>query len=232
MQGLFKLGITGTRQELQRFLKTVPEDPQLSLLEGFKDTDIQPFSGRCKLVWDSGGPGNISGLEGIADAISRAVPELEVMLLTQVLGLGDYHWFVYYSPAGQPEPSERIGQLDKGEIGVSVSLDELLDKKEILDEYGGLSDHDCQAVLGLDLEDVLRSCGDTGDGDEPLTREDLEAFIADVQDTEAVIDRGCAACCALSEYLERKARDIPYTIDGNGLPPVEYIFDLFSGCWR
>lgn len=131
------------------------------------------------------------------------------MLLTQVLGLGDYHWFVYYSPAGLPEPSERLGQLDKGEIGVSVSLDELLDKKEIVDEYGGLSDHDSQAILELDLE----------------------AFMAGIQDTEAMIDRDCAACCALSEYLERKARDIPYTIDGNGLPPVEYIFDLFSGCW-
>ena len=114
MQGLFKLGIVGTREQMEDFLKKVPENELLAgwvleeepaeAGEGLRTVEgygVKPFLDRCKLVVENDGSGNISGLEEMADEISRLVPELEVVLLTQYMDYDeDDTWNIYYSPAG------------------------------------------------------------------------------------------------------------------------------------
>ena len=131
MQGLFKLGIVGTREQMEDFLKKIPENELLAgwVLEeepaeagsGLRTVEgygVKPFLDRCKLVGENSGSGNISGLREMADEISRLAPELEVVLLTQSL---DYdlegNWGVYYSPAGAAEMLEEEGTLCRGEPG-------------------------------------------------------------------------------------------------------------------
>ena len=243
MQGLFKLGIVGTREQMEDFLKKVPENELLAgwVLEeepaeagsGLRTVEgygVKPFLDRCKLVVENSGSGNISGLREMADEISRLAPELEVVLLTQSL---DYdlegNWGVYYSPAGAAEMLEEEGTLCRGEPGEPVDLDGLREWKLM-----GFPVSPDNPIFQVDLEDVLRYAAEQGyeeDDIGELTREELEEFLNSIQDVEAEIDQFCAIYYVLSGYFNERIGPVPYVLEGEGFPPLEYLARLFAGCW-
>ena len=108
MQGLYKLALVGTKQQLTDFLKKVNDnDPDSVFNEypveegtGLRTTQgygLQKFLDRYKLVIENTGSGNISGIEEMASEIGQIAPELELMLLTQYLDYSDdYTWTIYY----------------------------------------------------------------------------------------------------------------------------------------
>ena len=243
MQGLFKLGIVGTREQMEDFLKKVPENELLAgwvleeepveAGEGLRTVEgygVKPFLDRCKLVVENDGSGNISSLEEMADEISRLVPELEVVLLTQYLDYDlDGSWNVYYSPAGTEDVVERTGTLCRGEPGEPVDLDGLMEWKDM-----GAPVSPDNPIFQVDLEDVLRYAAEQGyerDDGGDITREELEEFLNALQDEEAEADRECAAYYALSSYFSDRMEPAPYVLEGDSLPSLEYLARLFAGCW-
>ena len=143
MQGLYKLALVGTKQQLTDFLKKVNDnDPDSVFNEypveegtGLRTTQgygLQKFLDRYKLVIENTGSGNISGIEEMASEIGQIAPELELMLLTQYLDYSDdYTWTIYYKPAGETEPSETEGILYKGSIGDILSVEEVLNYRSM-----------------------------------------------------------------------------------------------------
>ena len=121
MQGLYKLALVGTKEQLSDFLKKVNDtDPdsvfnEYAVEEGtglrtVKGYGLQKFLDRYKLLIENTGSGNISGMDEMVTEIGKIAPELEIMLLTQYLDYSDdYTWTIFYKPAGETDPSETAG---------------------------------------------------------------------------------------------------------------------------
>ena len=232
MQGLYKLALVGTREQLTDFLKKVNDnDPDSVFNEyaveegtGLRTTlghGLEKFLDRYKLVIENTGSGNISGIEEMASEIGQIAPELELMLLTQYLDYSDdYTWLIYYKPAGRTEPSETSGVLFKGSMSDIRSVEEVLSYnvpldidrekfKEYLDEY-----NDCQALTFEEIEPFLDALADP-------ERTDFEEF-EDTLDIYSLQE-------TINDYLRNQVEDVPYDANGIDIPPIQYIARLFSG---
>ena len=249
MQGLFKLGIVGTREQMKSFLEKVPENERLSgwVLEdgpveagsGLRTVEgygVKPFLDRCKLVVENDGSGNISGMEELADEISRVSPELDVLLLTRAI---DYDsgegWLTYYSPAGETKAS--VGQLDRTDGGPD-NLDDLLQWRDM-----GMPVDSDLPILQLDFDEMLSYAQENdyeNDFGEPVTWEDLESFLDALREPDAEIEFG-PIYDLFAEFMSQKANSLQYHLDlgvnpewnnsERSLPTLEYVARLFAGCW-
>lgn len=239
MQGLYKLALVGTKQQLTDFLKKVNDnDPDSVFNEypveegtGLRTTQgygLQKFLDRYKLVIENTGSGNISGIEEMASEIGQIAPELELMLLTQYLDYSDdYTWTIYYKPAGETEPSETEGILYKGSIGDILSVEEVLNYRSM-----GATN------ISLDIDrEKLKEYLDSFIG-YGLTFEEIEPFLdaladperTDFAEFEDTFDM-YSLQDTINDFLKDQVEDVPYAADGNGIPSIEYIASLFADCW-
>ena len=249
MQGLFKLGIVGTKDQMQAFLQKILENALLSnwvigeepaaaggglrVVEGH---GMKPFLDRYKIVLENGGSGNISGMEEVADEISRVAPELEVLLLTRAI---DYDsgesWLTYYSPAGETKASG--GQLDRTDGGPD-NLDDLLQWRDM-----GMPVDTDLPILQLDFDEMLCYAQENdyeNDFGEPVTREDLDSFLDFLYESDGEIEFG-PIYDLFAEFMSQKANSLQYHLDlgtnpewnnsERSLPTLEYVARLFAGCW-
>ena len=240
MQGLFKLALAGTKEQLTDFIKKVNDsDPDSVFNEyaveegtGLRTTQgygLQKFLNRYKLVIENTGSGNISGIEEMASEIGQIALELELMLLTQYLDYSDdYTWTIYYKPAGETDPSETEGILYKGSMGDIFSVEEVLNYRSM-----GAPD------ISLDIDrEKLKEYLDDYLEYEKLTFEEIEPFLdalddperIDFEDFEDTFDI-YSLQDAINDYLREQVEDVPYAADGNGIPAIEYIARLFADCW-
>lgn len=114
MQGFFELGVVGTKEQLLELFRKSKENEVLYGLGLEEDTQVyghglrtvemyglERFLDRFRVVMKNTGNGNISGMEEAVAEISKAVPELEVVLLTRSMDYDlDGIWHVSYYPAG------------------------------------------------------------------------------------------------------------------------------------
>ncbi len=239
MQGLYKLAITGDKNELIDFLKKVNDNDPNSVFneyaveegEGLRTIQgygIEPFMDKYKFVIENTGSGNISGIEEMASEIGHIAPELELMLLTQYLDYSDdYTWTIYYKPAGETAPSETEGILYKGSMGDILSVEEVLNYRSM-----GATN------ISLDIDrEKLKEYLDSFVGYE-LTFEEIEPFLdaladperTDFTEFEDTFDM-YSLQDTINDFLKDQVEDVPYDADGNGIPSIEYIARLFAGCW-
>lgn len=228
MQGLYKLALVGTQEQLTNFLKKVNDGDSDSVFNtyavkagtGLRTTQghgLQKFLNRYKLVIENDGSGNIGEIEPMADEIGKIAPDLEVVLLTQYVNDTDTDWYIYYKPAGAAEPSERAGQLYKQDMS---TISNLLTTIEYSDEA------DMSELLELitdkaDLKKFTEACG--------ASWEDMEEFLALLAANEGELY--CDQFDILKEYFEDIGNQCPYVASGEGIPPIEYLARLFSGNW-
>ena len=242
MQGLYKLAITGDKNELIDFLKKVNDNDPNSVFneyaveegEGLRTIQgygIEPFMDKYKFVIENTGSGNISGIEEMASEIGHIAPELELMLLTQYLDYDDDDtWGIYYKPAGESEPSETAGSLYKEKEYGASSFEELLNYRAMGAPF---------ITLGIDRE-KFKEYFDVYNEYEELTYEGMEPLLdaiddpdwTDFSEFEDMLDMVLAED-VINGYLEERdgTGGIPYTADGNSIPSIEYIARLFAGCW-
>lgn len=239
MQGLYKLALVGTKEQLTDFLKKVNDgDPDSVFNEypveegtGLRTTQgygLQKFLDRYKLVIENTGSGNISGIEEMASEIGQIAPELELMLLTQYLDYSDdYTWTIYYKPAGETEPSETEGILYKGSLGDILSVEEVLNYRSM-----GATN------ISLDIDrEKLKEYLDSFIG-YGLTFEEIEPFLdaladperTDFSEFEDTFDM-YSLQDTINDFLKDQVEDVPYAAEGNGVPAIEYIARLFAGNW-
>ena len=239
MQGLYKLALVGTKEQLTDFLKKVNDgDPDSVFNEypveegtGLRTTQgygLQKFLDRYKLVIENTGSGNISGIEEMASEIGQIAPELELMLLTQYLDYSDdYTWTIYYKPAGETEPSETEGILYKGSLGDILSVEEVLNYRSM-----GATN------ISLDIDrEKLKEYLDSFIG-YGLTFEEIEPFLdaladperTDFSEFEDTFDM-YSLQDTINDFLKDQVEDVPYAAKGNGVPAIEYIARLFADCW-
>lgn len=239
MQGLYKLALVGTKEQLTDFLKKVNDgDPDSVFNEypveegtGLRTTQgygLQKFLDRYKLVIENTGSGNISGIEEMASEIGQIAPELELMLLTQYLDYSDdYTWTIYYKPAGETEPSETEGILYKGSLVDILSVEEVLNYRSM-----GATN------ISLDIDrEKLKEYLDSFIG-YGLTFEEIEPFLdaladperTDFSEFEDTFDM-YSLQDTINDFLKDQVEDVPYAAEGNGVPAIEYIARLFADCW-
>lgn len=240
MQGLYKLALVGTKEQLTDFIKKVNDnDPDSVFNEyaveegtGLRTTQgygLQKFLDRYKLVIENTGSGNISGIEEMASEIGQIAPELELMLFTQYLDYSDdYTWTIYYKPAGETDPSETEGILYKGSMGDIFSVEEVLNYRSMGATYISL-DIDREKLKEY-LDDYLEY--------EKLTFEEIEPFLdaladperTDFTEFEDTFDM-YSLQDTINDFLKDQVEDVPYDADGNGIPSIKYIARLFADCW-
>ena len=112
MQGLFKLGLTGTKEQLKKTMEMIKSDPALQFFAA--DVPVKPFKDRCKVVIENEGSGNISGVEDAYQKLLEAVPEIEAMLLTQHLDSPFDECNVNYSRAASNQDAVSYSELYAG----------------------------------------------------------------------------------------------------------------------
>ena len=240
MQGLYKLALVGTKEQLTDFFKKVNDNDHDSVFNeyaveegtGLRTTrgyGLQKFLGRYKLVIENTGSGNISGIEEMASEIGQIAPELELMLLTQYLDYSDdYTWLIYYKPAGETDPSETEGILYKGSMGDILSVEEVLNYRSM-----GATD------ISLDIDrEKLKEYLDDYLKYEELTFEEIEPFLDALDDPERIDFEEFEDTFdiyslqdAINDYLRDQVEDVPYAATGDGIPSIEYIARLFSDNW-
>lgn len=242
MQGLYKLVLVGTKEQLSDFLKKVNDtDPdsvfnEYAVEEGtglrtVKGYGLQKFLDRYKLLIENTGSGNISGMDEMVTEIGKIAPELEIMLLTQYLDYSDdYTWTIFYKPAGETDPSETAGILYNGTINGSLSFGEFLNYKSMGD-----------TVLTLDIDrETFKEYFDAYNEYSEFTYEEMEPLLdamndperTDFSEFEDTLDMVLVED-VINGYLEERDGkcNTPYAADGNGVPAIEYIARLFAGSW-
>ena len=243
MQGLYKLALIGTKELLVNFLKKVNDNNPDSVFNEYAVEEgtglrtvqghgLQKFRDRYKLLIENTGSGNISGIEEMVAEIGHISPELEIMLLTQYLDYSDDDtWTIYYKPAGETEPSETAGQLLKGTMDKALSLEAFLNYRSMGATY---------VTLNIDRE-KFKEYFDVYNEYEELTYEELEPLLdaiddpdrTDFEEFEDTLDMFLAQD-VINGYLEEQERQtggIPYNAEGNQIPSIEYIANLFAGSW-
>lgn len=242
MQGLYKLALVGTKEQLTDFLKKVNDnDPDSVFNEyaveegtGLRTTQgygLQKFLDHYKLVIENTGSGNISGMDEMVTEIGKIAPELEIMLLTQYLDYSDdYTWTIFYKPAGETDPSETAGILYNETINSSISFGEFLNYKSMGD-----------TVLTLDIDrENFKEYFDAYNEYNEFSYEEIEPLLDAMDDPERTdfsefedTPGMFFAEEVIDNYLEEQNGkcNTPYAADGNGVPTIEYIARLFAGCW-
>lgn len=242
MQGLYKLALVGTKEQLTDFLKKVNDgDPDSVFNEyaveevaGLRTTQgygLQKFLDRYKLVIENTGSGNISGMYEMVTEIGKIAPELEIMLLTQYLDYDDDDtWDIYYKPAGETDPSETEGSLYKETMGDALSFGEFLN-------YRSMGD----TVLTLDIDrEKFKEYFDAYNEYNEFSYEEVEPILDALEDPERTdfsefedTPGMFFAEEVIDNYLEEQngSGGAPYAADGNGIPSIEYIARLFAGNW-
>ena len=186
MQGLYKLALVGTKEQLTDFLKKVNDnDPDSVFNEyaveegtGLRTTQgygLQKFLDHYKLVIENTGSGNISGMDEMVTEIGKIAPELEIMLLTQYLDYDDDDtWDIYYKPAGETDPSETEGSLYKETMGDALSFGEFLN-------YRSMGD----TVLTLDIDrEKFKEYFDAYNEYNEFSYEEVEPILDALEDPE------------------------------------------------
>lgn len=242
MQGLYKLALVGTKEQLTDFLKKVNDnDPDSVFNEyaveegtGLRTTQgygLQKFLDHYKLVIENTGSGNISGMDEMVTEIGKIAPELEIMLLTQYLDYSDdYTWTIFYKPAGETDPSETAGILYNETINSSISFGEFLNYKSMGD-----------TVLTLDIDrENFKEYFDAYNEYNEFSYEEIEPLLdamddperTDFSEFEDTLDMVLVED-VINGYLEERDGECntPYAADGNGVPAIEYIARLFAGNW-
>ncbi len=242
MQGLYKMAIVGTKEQLTDFLKKVNNNDPDSIfneyaveegtgLRTIQGHGLEKFLNRYKLVIENDGSGNISGIDEMASEIGQIAPELELMLLTQYLDYDDDDtWTIYYKPAGETEPSETEGSLCKGTGFDASSFGDFLNYRSMGAPF---------VTLDIDRE-KFKEYFDVYNEYEELSYEEMEPLLDAVDDPdwtdfsefEDTLDMSLVED-VINGYLEEQGvhGGAPYTADGNGIPSIEYIARLFAGCW-
>lgn len=239
MQGLFKLGIVGSKEQMTDFIEKSQKNERLKewvIAEEKKNIDdglrsiegggLKKFLDKYRLVIENTGSGNIKGIEELADEISKISPELEVILLTQYLdscSLAD--WFMYYSPSGKTEDIAEGAMISRGEEGMDWAS-----RKELSD-FGMLLHIDVERVW-----DYYKKTEKDLDDESKITKEMLEYFIAEIQGStkeevpEGYKEKQDCCDCLLEEFFYEKSGNIEYSYSdkNENLLSLAYVSRLFG----
>lgn len=237
MQGLYKLALVGTKEQLTDFLKKVNDgDPDsvfneyaveegtgLRTIQGY---GLEKFLDRYKLIIENTGSGNISGIEPMVDDICKIAPDLEIVLLTQYIDYTDTDWDIYYKPAGTTKPTNNAGQVYK-DSGLDTDL--LFDRIEFGDE-------EAMSELSEFITDRFLTDSVNMDDLKEYTKVNTSLSWNDMQECLDMLATNEADIFsdefdALKYYFNEKKQNAPHKIYGNNIPSTAYFARLFNGRW-
>ena len=225
MNGIFKLGLVGEMESLYQSFRYSQEHLGKEVLEpGQCAKGVQPFGKTNKLILESKGECAIEGIEEFFIHLCQQFPELEgVLLLHNTDCYTDYDdddiWMLFYSPAGKGENIIGNGMLGRKEPGYPSDWGEFV-------EYRSRDE--------IDVDDVLQALNSW---EHCFTREAVAYYIArafgeeEGEPPEGVCEEGDLDF-ELDDYIAERGYSAFHRYIGRdaGLPSIEYLAELFSGC--
>ena len=229
MNGIFKLGLVGEMESLCRAFQYSQKHLGKESFEPEQCAKgVQPFGKRNKLILESKGECTIEDVKEFFVHLCQQVPELEaVLLLHNTDCYTDYDdddiWMMLYSSAGKGANVIGDGMLGRKEPGYPSNWGEFV-------EYRSRDE--------LDVDDILQYLNSWG---HCFTREAVAYYIARAfGEEEGELPEGVPEDVyeeddldfELDEYIAERGYSAFHRYIGTdtGLPSIQYLAELFSGC--